>query len=65
MERQVRSISAAEKGVAVVEQPPEKLTREERIQRLAQSIIRASAWAKAAVPAISVRVGPHLYPKRS
>jgi hypothetical protein len=65
MERQVRNISAAKKGVAVVEQPPEKLTREERIRRLAQAIIRASAWAKAGAPVTSVRVGPQLYSERS
>jgi hypothetical protein len=64
MERQLENISATQKGVAVVEQPPEELTREERI-RLAQSIIRASAWSKAGAPATSVPVGSQPYPEHS
>jgi hypothetical protein len=65
MVRQLENISATQKGVAVVEQPPERLTREERIQRLAHAIIRASAWRKAAAPATSASVGAQLFPECS
>ena len=48
MERPVENILAAEKGVAAAKQPPQDRTREERIARLAQAIIRVSAWQRSA-----------------
>jgi hypothetical protein len=47
MDKQVESF-LTEQAVAVVEQPPEGLTREERIQRLEQAIRWASAWQRRA-----------------